>query len=84
MKALVKWLDDERIKQSDLARTLGVTRQAVQGWHSGNIQPGLYYAMALEVVSGGKVKQTDWLTQAQRLALGGLARIGEGAQRVKQ
>lgn len=50
--------------QSDLARDLGVSRQAVHGWLSGQWGVSPRIAYALEAWSGGRLVARDLLDQA--------------------
>ena len=66
-----EWMEGR--SQSDLARALGTTRQAVNNWMTGRSRPTLYYALAIRVLSGGRVGVEDWLTAQEQAALRGLA-----------
>jgi transcriptional regulator with XRE-family HTH domain len=64
------FLIEEKMTQADLARELGVARQAVQGWCSGGTRPGLMHALALE--SYAEIGAEQWLSPLESLALRGL------------
>ena len=66
-----EWMEGR--SQSDLARALGTTRQAVNQWMTGKTRPTLYYALAIRVLSGGRVGVEDWLDAQEQAALRGLA-----------
>ena len=77
MDALAKFLNTQGISQSELARRLGTSRQLVSHWLAG-AKPSVYYTLALDVVTGGAVPPSSWLTGTQRLALVALA--GQAAE----
>jgi len=66
-EALREYLRISRQSQSGLARDLGTTRQAVQGWCSGAVRPGLWHALMLHKKAG--IPPDSWLDPVQRLAL---------------
>lgn len=66
-----EWMEGR--SQSDLARVLGTTRQAVNNWMTGRSRPTLYYALAIRVLSGGRVGVEDWMDAQEQAALRGLA-----------
>jgi len=55
MLALRDWLDSAGMSQSDLARELGVTRQAVSAWLRGKSKPSLRKLLKLEDLTGGQL-----------------------------
>ena len=69
---LEEWLKEGEVSLSDVARAIGTSRQAVHGWVIGRVKPRIYYILALEVLSGGKVTPQSWLSPVQALALKGL------------
>ena len=66
-----EWMEGR--SQSDLARVLGTSRRAVNNWMMGRSRPTLYYALAIRVLSGGRVGVEDWLDAQEQAALRGLA-----------
>jgi len=66
---LRQWIKSSGQSQSGLARDLGTTRQAVQGWCSGTTRPGLWHALLLWRRAG--IAPEAWLDPVQRLALQG-------------
>ncbi|MBU6278574.1 MAG: helix-turn-helix domain-containing protein [Actinomycetales bacterium] len=69
---LAEWIKRERSSQSEVARRLGVKRQAVQQWCAKTTTPTLYYALALCAITGGEVPPDSWLDAKERAALRGL------------
>lgn len=69
---LDEWMRKAGMSQSDVARTLGTTRQAVQSWSRGRVRPSLYYALALAALTEDQVTVLSWLEQSERLAIQGL------------
>jgi DNA-binding transcriptional regulator YdaS (Cro superfamily) len=69
---LSEWMQKLDRSQSEVARTLGTTRQAVQGWCSGAVRPSLYHATAIAAMTSGDVAPQEWLTQTERLAIAAL------------
>jgi len=65
------WMEGR--SQSDLARALGTTRQSVNQWMTGKTRPTLYFALAVRVLSGGRVGVEDWMDAQEQAALRGLA-----------
>jgi len=61
MTALREWLRDTGMSQSDLARELGVTRQAVSAWLRGKSKPGLGKLLALDDLSGGRLGPRNFI-----------------------
>lgn len=52
--------------QSDLAREMGVSRQAVSGWMSGRWGVSPRIALALEAWSAGRLSARDLITESAR------------------
>lgn len=69
---LVDWLEQSKTSQSDLARKLGVSRAAVHAWARGKVSPTVFYALAIDAVSGGAVELRSWLDPRDQLAIEGL------------
>lgn len=69
---LAEWLKTSGTGQSELGRQIGVTRAAVHNWVAGKVAPTLYYALAIEAISGGKVPAAELLNARDRLAIEGL------------
>jgi DNA-binding XRE family transcriptional regulator len=69
---LDEWMQRAGMSQSDVARTLGTTRQAVQSWSCGRVRPSLYFALALSALTEDQVTVLSWLEQSERLAIQGL------------
>jgi DNA-binding XRE family transcriptional regulator len=78
---LEQWLEQGGTTMSGLAKQLGTSRQAVQSWVTGRVRPKIYFALAIEVLSGGKVTVASWLTPMQALAIEGLKVAAGGPQR---
>lgn len=57
------------MSQSELARRLGTTRQAVQLWYAGKTAPGVYYTLAIQIITEGAVPMESWLSRKEQLAL---------------
>lgn len=83
MRVFDAWLERSGVSQSDVARSLGATRQLVSLWRKGKVIPGLYYALAIEAMSGGEVEATSWITHEQRLALVGLSIVAKETKHVE-
>jgi transcriptional regulator with XRE-family HTH domain len=75
-----QWLEKDGRTQSEIARVLGTTRQAVQSWVAGRVRPTLYYALAVEALTGGAVTPQSWLEQSERLAIQGLAALASASR----
>lgn len=67
-----EWIRKTQANQSELARSLGVTRAAVHNWVHGKVSPTVYYALAIEAVTGGEVGLSSWLDARDALAIDGL------------
>jgi DNA-binding transcriptional regulator YdaS (Cro superfamily) len=68
-RALERWITHGDGTQSEIARALGVSRQAVSSWCCGRVLPSTYYALALEVLTDGEVTVHSWLTEDRMKAL---------------
>ena len=77
METLAKHLAVTGTSQSEFARRLGTSRQTVSHWLSGS-EPSVYYALAIDIATGGAVPPSAWLNGTQRLALVALA--GQAAE----
>lgn len=66
------WFKSSDWTQAEFARAIGTPRQTVQSWLSGRTTPTLFYALAIEALSGGKVLVTSWLTDRQKVMLRGM------------
>jgi DNA-binding transcriptional regulator YdaS (Cro superfamily) len=69
---LGEWLEQGRMSGGELAKRIGTTRQAVHSWIDGRTRPKVYYALAVETVTGGEVPVSSWLTNVESLALKGM------------
>ena len=69
---LTEWIKRERSSQSEVARRLGVQRQAVQQWCARTTTPTLYFALAVCAITGGDVPPDSWLDVREQAALKGL------------
>jgi DNA-binding XRE family transcriptional regulator len=80
---LEKWLKTYTVTQSEAARRLGVSRQALSQWLHGDVLPGLYCALAIDAYTRGEVPVSEWLTRTEMLALQALRDepIGTKAER---
>lgn len=52
---LAEWMKTEGKTMDFVAKSLGTSRQSVHTWVSGRNAPRIYYALAVEVLSEGKV-----------------------------
>jgi hypothetical protein len=68
------WLKASGVSQSELARRIGVTRAAVNNWCLGKVLPNLFYALAIDAVTGGAVDPRSWLEPRDRAAVEGLTK----------
>jgi DNA-binding XRE family transcriptional regulator len=68
-RRLEKWLVDSDTTQTELAKKLGTTRQAVSSWCVGRVMPGLFYALAIEELTGGAVELEQWLSSERQAQL---------------
>lgn len=66
---LAGWIRQSGVSQNELATRLGTSRQNVQHWLKGKSSPGLYFALALEAVTGGAIAAESWLDGREKLAL---------------
>lgn len=57
---LAAWLDREGMTRDHLADKLEVTRQYVDKLCRGASKPSLQVALAIEKLSGGTIKPSDW------------------------
>lgn len=74
-----EWLKAEGGDMNAIAMALGTSRQAVHGWASGRMRPRVYYACAIEALSGGKVSLYSWLSPVQAMAVEGFkAKVASG------
>lgn len=69
---LEQWLKKSDVSQLEFAKALGTTRQALNHWISGKSKPKVYFALAVQTLTGGAVPLTSWLTPMQALALKGM------------
>ena len=69
---LQEWISERGCSHGDVGRALGVHRQSVHLWATGQRRPGIYYAMALVELTQGAVPLESWLTAKDRAALAGL------------
>lgn len=69
MSPLAGWMQSQGVSQNELALRLGTSRQNVQHWVKGKSRPGLYFALALEAMTGHEVLAESWLDGTERLAL---------------
>lgn len=70
-KALMEFLDaDEKRTQLWLAMSLDVTQSAVSVWLSGKSRPSVWYAFAIETMTG--IAAEMWLTEEERTAMAAL------------
>lgn len=66
---LEDWLAKQDMAQTDLAKKLGTTRQAVSSWCVGRVTPGLYYCLAIEELTDGAVPLEAWLSEERAAAI---------------
>lgn len=52
---LKQWMEERGLSLSELARTLGVSRQAVQQWVKGSSYPSTPVLAQLEKISEGRI-----------------------------
>ena len=72
-RKLERWLVDNDMTQTELAKKLGTTRQAVSSWCVGRVMPGLFYALAIEELTKGAVELELWLSPERRTQLEALS-----------
>ena len=71
-RQLEKWIGDGNATQTDVAKALDVTRQAVSSWCCGRVQPSLYYALAIQRMTDGVIPVDAWLTEERAASLASL------------
>lgn len=59
--SLDNWLVKHGMSCAEIARRLGVTRQAVTSWVRGETRPGLVRARQIELLTGGAVGLSAWV-----------------------
>lgn len=64
--------DGKGLNQTQLAKAIGTTRQAVSNWMVGKSKPKVFFSLAVEIMTGGAVPAASWLSPVQVLALDGL------------
>lgn len=67
-RAFCEWLPSYG-SQSSLARALGITQSSVSRWERRESRPEPHHRDAIELLSGGAVKASEWLTKAEQAAV---------------
>ena len=82
---LAEWMKAEDKTMDFVAKALGTTRQSVHTWVSGRNAPRIYYALAIQVLSEGKVPVESWLTHTQAMAVAGFkSQVAAGGPQQEQ
>lgn len=82
---LAEWMKTEGKTMDFVAKSLGTSRQSVHTWVSGRNAPRIYYALAVEVLSEGKVPVESWLTHTQAMAVEGFrSQVAAGGPQQEQ
>lgn len=63
---LEAWLESQDITNADFARDMETSRQLVHLWVTRKQNPGLYWALKIELHTKGAVTLESWLTPEQR------------------
>ena len=64
------WFKSHGHIMADLAAAVGVSVPTVHAWRHGHKTPRGRHRLAIEVATGRAVRPADWVTDADRVALG--------------
>ena len=68
-QALLAVVDEFGLRPGQVAAALNTSRATVLAWLDETKQPAAYFRAAIEVWTGGRIRQDDWQTTTERDSL---------------
>ena len=68
-QALLAIVDESGLRPGQVAAALNTSRATVLAWLDETKQPAAYFRAAIEVWTGGRIRQDAWLTKTEQAQL---------------
>lgn len=69
LSTLRRWISDRKLRPTDVAKQLGVSKSLVSDWLLGRLVPGAFYRLKIERWTDGAVEALAWLSRKEKAEL---------------